>query len=313
MIYHEPVLLKESIEFLNLKKDGIYVDATLGGGGHAEAMLRNSQIKQVYAFDQDIDAIGFATERLNKYRNKLTMIKSNFEEMRTQLALHRVSGIDGILFDLGVSSYQINDAGRGFSFDKEAELDMRMDKQNETIAKDILKSLSVEELAKIFRELGEEQAAYKIALWIDAERKIKPIQTTQDLARIIEKNMRSNPVLVIKTKARIFQAIRIYINRELEVLDTAMEDAVNLLNQNGRLVAITYHSLEDKIVKTKINDAAKGCICPPTILKCMCNQKPRVKILTNKIVKPSEGEIQINRRARSAKLRAVEKLPGGLR
>lgn len=313
MIYHEPVLIKESIELLNLKKDGIYVDATLGGGGHTELILRNSQIKQVYAFDQDADAIEFASERLKKFKNKLTIIKSNFAQMRTKLALHKVSGIDGVLFDLGISSYQIDEAGRGFSFDRDAELDMRMDKQNETTAKELLNELSVEQLATIFREFGEEQSAHKIAQWIDIERKTKSIQTTQDLAGIIDKNIRSNPILVTKTKARIFQAIRIFINRELEVLDTAMEDAINLLNQHGRLVAISYHSLEDKIVKTKMKNASKGCICPITILKCMCGQKPRVKILTNKIVKPSDEEIKVNRRARSAKLRAVEKLPGGLR
>jgi 16S rRNA (cytosine1402-N4)-methyltransferase len=313
MTYHQPVLLKESLELLNLKKGGVYVDATLGGGGHTEAILKNSLIKQVYAFDQDEDAINYATERLKKYSNKLTILKVNFSEMRSKLAMEKVSGIDGVLFDLGISSHQIDEAGRGFSFDKNAELDMRMDRHTETTAKDILNNLSVNELSRIFREYGEEQNSYKIALWIDKGRKLQPLETTQDLAHIIESNMRGNPILVIKTKARIFQALRIYINHELEVLDTAIEDSINLLNPKGRLVVISYHSLEDRIVKTRMNQAAKGCICPKTILKCMCNQKPKVKIITNKVVKPSEGEQQSNSRSRSAKLRAVEKLEEDLK
>jgi 16S rRNA (cytosine1402-N4)-methyltransferase len=308
MNYHEPVLLNESIGLLNLKKGGVYVDATLGGGGHTEAMLKNSLIKQVYAFDQDEEAISYTSERLKKYSNKLTIIKANFSELRTTLALERIKGIDGALFDLGISSHQVDEAGRGFSFDKNAELDMRMDRSTETTAKTALNNLSVNELSRIFREYGEEQNSYKIAQWIDQGRKQKPLETTQDLAHIIENNMRGNPILVIKTKARIFQALRIYINRELEVLDTAIEDSINLLNPKGRLVVISYHSLEDRIVKTRMNQAAKGCICPKTILKCMCNQKPKVQIITSKVVKPSEGEQQSNSRSRSAKLRAVEKL-----
>jgi 16S rRNA (cytosine1402-N4)-methyltransferase len=308
MTYHVPVLLKESIEYLNLKKNGIYVDATMGGGGHTEAMFHNSLIKQVYAFDQDDDAIQYATQRLKKFSNKLTVIKSNFSEMRTRLALEKVKAVDGILFDLGISSHQIDEAERGFSFDKDAELDMRMDRQSEQTAKELLNGLSVEELSKIFREYGEEHNAYKIALWIDKGRKLKPLETTKDLADIIEENMRGNPILITKTKARIFQALRIYVNRELEVLDTAIEDAINFLNPKGRLIVISYHSLEDRIVKIRMSQAARGCICPKAILKCMCNQKPQVKIITNKVVKPSEGEQQNNSRSRSAKLRVVEKL-----
>jgi len=308
MTYHKPVMLKESIDLLNLKKDGIYVDATMGGGGHTEAMLKHSLIKQVYAFDQDEDAINYASDRLKKSINKLTIIKSNFADMRTRLALKKVKGIDGILFDLGVSSHQIDAAERGFSFGQDAPLDMRMDREAKTTAKDLLNSLSVEEMTKIFRDYGEEQAAYKIAQWIDKSRKSKPILTTNDLAGIIEQNLHTNPILVTKTKARIFQAMRIHLNGELEALETAMDDAINLLNSKGRIVVISYHSLEDRIVKNKLNNAAKGCICPKTILKCMCNQKPKVKILTNKVVKASEGEIETNSRARSAKLRAAEKL-----
>ena len=308
MTYHTPVMLKESIELLNLKQDGVYVDATLGGGGHTEVMLKHSLIRQVYAFDQDEDAIRYAGEKLKKSARKLTLIKSNFADMRTCLALKKVKTVDGVLFDLGVSSHQIDDAERGFSFDREAPLDMRMDKTSETTARDLLNTLSVVELARIFRIYGEEQAAGKIASWIDKSRNIKPLESTRDLVEIIERNLRTNPILVTKTKARIFQALRIYVNRELEALETAMDDAINLLNPQGRLVVISYHSLEDRIVKHRIGSAAKGCICPTTILKCMCNRKPRLRILTSKALKPSEGEIKANSRARSAKLRAAEKV-----
>ncbi len=308
MLYHKPVLLQESIELLNLRKGGIYVDATLGGGGHAEAILNNPLVKHVYAIDQDSDAISFASERLKPYLKKTTIIKANFEELRTQLALRKIKGIDGALFDLGVSSYQLDKGERGFSFDKDAQLDMRMDKQSDITVKEILNTLSVEDLTRIFRNYGEEQAAYKIAQWIDKERKIKQIETTHELCRIIDKNMRANPELITKTKARIFQSLRIHLNRELEVLQVTLNDALNLLNKHGRLVVITYHSLEDRIVKTTFAKAAKGCVCPKTILKCNCNQKEMVKLINNKAIKPSEEELKLNSRSRSAKLRAVEKL-----
>jgi len=307
-LFHQPVLLKESIDMLDLKQGGVYVDATMGGGGHTEAILKNSLVKHVYAFDQDAEAITYATERLNDYSSKLTIIKANFEDLRTQLALRKVNGIDGILFDLGVSSHQFDLAERGFSFDKNAMLDMRMDKQLDTTIKDVLNTLTVDEMTKIFRDFGEEQAAYKIANWISDQRKIEPINTTLDLSNIIDNNMRSNPVLILKTKSRIFQALRIYLNRELEVLQTALEDAVNILNPKGRIVVISYHSLEDRIVKTQFNKAAKGCICPTSILKCMCNQQSKILLISRKAIKPSDEEIRTNNRSRSAKLRAAEKV-----
>lgn len=311
MIYHSPVLLKESIGYLHLKKDGIYVDATLGGGGHSEAILKNSLISHVYAFDQDKDAIEYASTKLNKYKNKLTIIKANFAQMRTKLALNKVSQVDGVLLDLGVSSHQIDTADRGFSFQKEGLLDMRMDRDKKTTAGELLNSLSVGELTKIFREFGEENAAHQIAIWIDSARKQKAILTTEELGDVIEKRMRGNPIHITKTKARVFQALRIYLNSELKALEVALEDAINILASEGRLVVISYHSLEDRIIKQKFNNAARGCICPTSILKCMCNKKPKVKLVTKKFVEPSEEEIKINSRARSAKMRAVEKLSGG--
>jgi len=307
MQYHKPVLLKESIELLSLKQGSIFVDATLGGGGHTEAILRNTQVKHIYAIDQDSDALSYAAERLKPYSEKITYIKANFEELRTQLALRKVKGIDGILFDLGVSSHQLDEGARGFSFEKDATLDMRMNQQSPITVKELLNTLSVEVMTKIFRDFGEEQAAYKIAQWIDKERQSKKIETTQDLSNIIEKNMRSNPVLVIKTKARIFQALRIYLNRELEVLQVGLDDALNIMNPHGRIVVISYHSLEDRIVKTTFAKAAKGCICPMTIPVCMCNQKARIKLISKKAIKPSDEEQKTNSRSRSAKLRAVEK------
>lgn len=308
MIYHKPVLLKESMELLNIKRGGLYADATLGGGGHTDSILAEPKVEHVYGFDQDSEALAFSEERLRKYEDRVTLIKANFEEMRSKLALLKVKNLDGVIFDLGVSSRQIDSAERGFSFEENAELDMRMDRQTELKAKDVINQKSKEELAKIFRELGEEKAAYRIAQAIETARNKKPIETTKELSDIIEKQMRANPLLVTKTKARIFQALRIYVNRELEVLDNALEDAINLLNSGGRLVVISYHSLEDRIVKNRINYSAKGCLCPPVILKCVCGHHPKVKILTPKHIQPTEEEIQGNKRSRSAKLRAVEKI-----
>lgn len=308
MIYHTPVLLKESIDLLNLKKDGVYVDATLGGGGHSEAILQNSLVKHVYAFDRDEEAIEYASQRLQKYGQKLTIIKANFEEIRTQLALKRVKSVDGILFDLGVSSHQLDEASRGFSFERDGILDMRMDQSDEVLAKDVLNNATQEELTRIFRDYGEEKHAYQIAHWICSVRKINPINNTKDLSTLIDKNMRGNPAFVIKTKARIFQALRIYVNRELEALETTLEDSINLLNPGGRIVVIAYHSLEDRIVKTNMSKAAQGCICPKTVLKCVCNQTPKVKILTGKSLRPSMEEQIKNSRSRSARLRAAEKI-----
>ncbi len=313
MSYHVPVLLKESLELLQPKKGGTYIDATLGGGGHTEKLLKCHPVQRVFGFDQDKDSIAYAFQRLAQFHDRLTLIKSNFEHLRTNLALLRVSEIDGALFDLGVSSHQIDSASRGFSFDREGDLDMRMDQSAGKSAMEAVNTLSVSELARIIWENGEEKRAGQIARWIDKARQIKPIKTTQNLTAIIEKNMRANPALIIKTKARVFQALRIYLNRELEVLRIALEDTINLLKGEGRLVVISYHSLEDRIIKTTFSEAAKGCVCPKSVLKCVCNQKPRVRILTAKAVTPSTEELQKNVRARSAKLRAIEKIQRGIR
>jgi 16S rRNA (cytosine1402-N4)-methyltransferase len=245
---------------------------------------------------------------LTDHTAQLTLNQSNFSALRTELAYHKVKGIDGIIFDLGVSSHQLDTAHRGFSYDKAADLDMRMDKSLEINAADVLNKLSQEELANIFRVYGEEQAAFKIAGAITTARANQPIRTTGDLNAIIDSGMRGNPVYALKTKVRVYQAIRIYLNKELEVLQIALKDALNLLNPGGRIVVMSYHSLEDRIVKNILNDFAKGCICPPNVLKCVCNQVPRIRILTKKPIVATDSEVVANSRARSAKLRAAEKI-----
>jgi len=222
--------------------------------------------------------------------------------------LKKVKGIDGILFDFGVSSHQLDTASRGFSADKDGTLDMRMSDEMEQSAQEFLNQASKEEITKVLLQYGEEKVAARIAGWIVKYRAKKPLSNTSELSRLIEANLHINPAFVYKTKVRVFQALRIHINRELEVLKTGVQDAINLLNRGGRIVTLTYHSLEDKQVKTIFNKAVKGCICPPAALSCVCNQKPRLKLLTAKPLIPSPEEIQQNNRARSAKLRAAEKI-----
>lgn len=306
--FHQPVMLSECMRYLNVRPGHVYVDATLGGGGHSLRIFQSAAVGHVYGFDQDVDAIRHAKRVLTDHTAQLTLHQTNFSDLRTELAYHRVKGIDGVLFDLGVSSHQLDTAQRGFSYDKAADLDMRMDKSIEINAVDVLNKLSQEELARIFREYGEEQAAYKIAGAITTARASQPIRTTGDLNAIIDSGMRGNPVYALKTKVRIYQAIRIYLNKELEVLQIALKDALNLLNPGGRIVVMAYHSLEDRIVKNTLNEFAKGCICPPNVLKCVCNQVPRIRVLTKKPIIAADAEVTANSRARSAKLRAAEKI-----
>ncbi len=306
--FHEPVMLSEAISLMNVKSGGVYVDTTLGGGGHTRGILQHLKAGHVYGFDQDAQAVNQAKQNLKEYLDKLTFYQTNFSQLRTNLALDRIKTVDGVLFDLGMSSFQIDAKSRGFSYDADAPLDMRMNADEPISARDVINTASKEELTRIITNYGEEKAAGKIALWIIAERENKPIETTGELSRLIEKKIRGNPVNVLKTKMRVFQAIRIVVNNELDVLQTALTDAVNILNPGGRIVVISYHSLEDKITKYVFNRFAKGCICPPKSLKCICGKIPKLKILTSKPVLPSQEEQQKNRRSRSAKLRAAEKL-----
>jgi len=296
------------IELLNLRAGKVYVDATLGGGGHALAMYQKEPGIRLYAFDQDMEAIRTAEKTLKGHDPVL--IHSNFSQLRTQLAYNKVKGIDGILFDLGVSSHQLDDAGRGFSFDKDATLDMRMDTSAELDARKLINSYSVQALAKIFKEYGEENGAGRIARAIEKEREKGEICTTGQLARVIESVAGTGSKESLKTKVRIFQAIRIAVNDELNALNIALADAINLLNPGGRIVVMSYHSLEDRIVKNAFRLAATGCICPPAIIRCVCNHHKQLELICRKPITASMQETNENIRSRSAKLRAAEKVMG---
>ncbi|MDO9577969.1 MAG: 16S rRNA (cytosine(1402)-N(4))-methyltransferase RsmH [Candidatus Cloacimonadales bacterium] len=302
--YHVPVLLKESVDALALQPNGIYVDATLGGGGHAEYILTSQPKIRLFAFDQDEDSLTQTRHLAEEYPN-LTIIRDNFVNLRTCLALERIKKIDGILFDLGVSSHQINQPERGFSFSLDGKLDMRMDTSAEMTAFDIINHFDPYELKKIFLEYGEEKEAGKIAKAIAEARQNKQLETTLELADIIDKSVFSKQK--IKAKARVFQALRIYINGEMEVLQTALSDAVKMLNPGGRVVVISYHSLEDRIVKKFFQYEEKECVCPSNFPQCVCDKKSTLKILTRKPLQPAEDEINRNPRARSAKMRFAER------
>lgn len=304
--FHTPVMAEACLKMLNLAKGKIYVDATLGGGGHALAMYKKEPGIRLYAFDQDPDALDYASEVLSGY--DATLIHSNFRHLRTELAYRRVKGIDGILFDLGVSSHQLDSTERGFSLDKDAELDMRMDKESELSAKKVLNSYSEYHLARIFKEYGEEDAAKRIARAILAARARQDIQSTLELAKIIESVVGKGTKESLKSKVRIFQALRIEVNDELNALKEVLTDAINLLNPGGRIAVMSYHSLEDRIVKNVFKEAATQCICPPAIILCVCEHSKQLRIVNNKPITASEEELAANPRARSAKLRVAEKV-----
>lgn len=302
--YHQTVLLKESIDALNLKKNGVYVDATLGGGGHTREILRRKESVKVFAFDRDADAILRARKLFNDEK-RIQIFQDNFLNLRTKLALNFIKKIDGIIFDLGVSSHQFDVPERGFSFSLEGELDMRMGKQTALTAKQVVNSYPVKQLREIFWEFGEEKESYRIARGIAREREKREINTTRELAEIIDKNTYSSHKL--KAKARIFQALRIYINEELAALKTALNDSLHLLKHQGRMVVISYHSLEDRIVKNFFKYQNLDCVCPPEFPQCCCDKVSRLKIITKKPIVPTKTEIDTNKRARSAKMRIGEK------
>ncbi len=303
-MYHIPVMLKETLEGLNLKTGGIYVDATAGGGSHSEAILKSHPNITLYSFDQDMDAINHIKDRIGDTYKGLTLIHDNFKNIWTRLSLLKIQQVDGILFDLGVSSYQIDKDERGFSFSIDADLDMRMNRNNERTAYDIVNNCSVEELKSMFFQYGEEREAARIAYGIGEARKLKEIRTTEELARIIDMNTRSHQKM--KAKARIFQAIRIYLNDEINALKKALNDAIPLLKPGGRLVVISYHSLEDRVTKQIMKQASIDCICPPGFPHCVCDKQSTLKIITRKPLLPTAAEIAENSRARSAKMRIAE-------
>lgn len=305
---HYSVLLKESVDYLNVSEDGIYADATLGGGGHSYEIL-NRGAKKLIGIDQDKEAIKAASERLECFGDKLIAVNRNFSEINDILDDLGIDKLDGAVMDLGVSSYQLDNAERGFSYMHDAPLDMRMNRDNPKSAYDVVNGYSESELTKIFYEYGEEKWSARIAKFIAERRNEKEIKTTGELSEIIKAAIPKAARMEGGHPAkRVFQAIRIEVNGELEILKRAVCDFVNALKPGGVLSVITFHSLEDRIVKKAFQELAKGCVCPKSFPVCVCGKKPEVKILTTKPILPSEKELEENSRSKSAKLRVVVKL-----
>ena len=305
---HKSVLLDETIEGLAIKPDGIYVDGTLGGGGHSYQICRNlSKQGRLIGIDQDDAAIEAATKRLEEFADRVTIVRSNYCNMKNVLQDLGIEKVDGIVLDLGVSSYQLDTVERGFSYKYDTDLDMRMDRRQTLTAKDIVNNYSEKELFRIFRDYGEEQFSQNIAKHIVRNRQEKEIQTTFELNEIIKAaipaKMRTNG----HPSKRVFQAIRIECNKELDVLRDTMDTMVELLNPQGRLSIITFHSLEDRIVKSAFRKYENPCTCPPEFPVCVCGKKPLGKSVSRKPILPSKEELEVNSRSKSAKLRVFEK------
>lgn len=306
---HVSVLLNECLEGLNIKENGIYVDGTLGGAGHSSEILKRlSKEGRLIGIDQDTDALKAAKERLKDYSN-VTFVHSNFSNIENVLNNLNIDGVDGILMDLGVSSYQLDEGERGFSYMKDAPLDMRMNRENDFSAYNVVNEYSEEDLYRIIRDYGEEKFAKRIASFIVENRQEKNIETTLELVEIIKnaipaKARREGP----HPAKRTFQAIRIEVNSELSILNKTIEYGVEKLNKGGRMAIITFHSLEDRIVKNKFRDLAVSCRCPKEFPVCVCGEKAKVKIISRKAIEPTKEEVEINPRSRSAKLRVIEKL-----
>lgn len=306
---HTSVLLEETIEGLKIKPEGIYVDGTLGGGGHSEEIARRlGNSGRLIGIDQDEAAIIAAGKRLEKFSDKVTIVRSNYRNTKEVLSSLGIAGIDGMMLDLGVSSYQLDTEERGFSYRFDTPLDMRMDLRQSFSARDIVNDYDEMELYRIIRDYGEDKFAKNIAKHIVMARQKKPIETTGELNDIIK------AAIPAKMRAegghpskRTFQALRIECNKELEVLKESLEELIDLLNPGGRLCVITFHSLEDRIVKTAFKKAADPCICPPGFPVCVCGRISRGKVITGKPILPSEEELRENSRSKSAKLRIFEK------
>ena len=307
---HVSVLLDECIENLNIKEDGVYVDCTMGGAGHSKEIVKRLSDKGLFiGFDQDKNAIATAKERLAEYSDRVRFVHSNFENIKEELEKIGVYKIDGVLADLGVSSHQLDEADRGFSYMHDAPLDMRMDVRKNFSAYDVVNTYSEEQLAKIIRDYGEDNWAKRIAKFIVEERQEKPIENTGELVEVIKK--------AIPKKARIdgphpakrtFQAIRIEVNNELGVINKMIEDAVSMMNKGGRVCIITFHSLEDRIVKTIFRKNENPCTCPSDFPVCVCGKKSKGKVITRKPILPGETEMEENPRSKSAKLRIFERV-----
>ncbi len=306
---HISVLLNESVNMLSVDPDGIYVDGTLGGGGHSELIARQLKGGRLIGIDRDKNAITAASERLTPYKNVFTAVHSNFSDIKDILKNLNINQIDGAILDLGVSSHQLDEGERGFSYNIDARLDMRMNQEAELSAYEVVNTYSEEDLKRIIYAYGEERFAPAIARNIVKARENKPIKTTFELSDIIKGAMPVSARYADKHPAkRTFQAIRIEVNGELEILEKAIRDFVSVLKTGGVLAIITFHSLEDRIVKTVFNDLASGCSCPKSFPVCVCGKTPTVKLQTKKPVVSGEEELKINNRAHSAKLRAIIKL-----
>ena len=307
---HQPVLLEECLAGLRIRPDGIYVDGTLGRAGHSLEIVRRLKTGRLIALDRDETALAAARERLADYMDRVTLVHTNFSALGQVLAERNLQGkVDGMLFDLGVSSPQLDEGERGFSYMRDAPLDMRMDTTADLTARDVVNTWSEEELRRILSAYGEERYAARIAGAICRRREKRPIETTLELVDIIKGAM---PPQALREKQhpakRSFQAIRIAVNDELGSVEKVMADAIPLLNPGGRLAVITFHSLEDRIVKNAMAEAAKGCTCPPNFPVCVCGKKPQVKLISRKPIVSGAAELAENPRARSAKLRVCEKL-----
>ena len=307
--FHISVLLHECLDGLNIKPDGIYVDGTLGGAGHSSQIAARLTTGRLIGIDRDPVALKAAGERLAPYQDRVTLVHSNFCEVKQILQDLQIPGVDGILLDLGVSSPQLDDGARGFSYMADAPLDMRMNSGDALNAHTVVNTWPYEELKRILYDYGEERYAPQIASAICRRREAAPIETTLELVDVIRSAM---PASALREKQhpakRSFQAIRIAVNDELGSVEKVMTDAVECLNPGGRLAVITFHSLEDRIVKNGMAEAARGCTCPPNFPVCVCGKKPKVKLISRKPIVASQEELDANPRSRSAKLRVCEKL-----
>lgn len=303
---HIPVLLNETIDGLNINENGIYVDGTAGGGGHSAEILSHLKDGKLVSIDQDPDAIRYVRERFKDNPNSI-IIKGNFSDMKELLNARGIYCVDGVMLDIGVSSHQLDTSERGFSFHEDAPLDMRMSQSGQSAA-DLVNTLSYAELARIINNYGEEKYASSIARNIVKAREEKRIETTLELAQIIKNSVPQKVRRDTHPARKTFQALRIAVNRELEVLEKGLDDAFELLSSGGRLAVITFHSLEDRIVKQKMAHWCEGCTCPKDFPVCVCGNKPKAKLINRKPIIAGEQELELNVRSRSAKLRVCEKL-----
>lgn len=305
---HVPVLLTETIESLNIKRNGIYVDCTIGGGGHSyEIAKRLSEDGRLIGIDQDTCALKAASERLKEFSN-VTYVHDNFYNIDSILRELEIKKVDGIMMDLGVSSYQLDESERGFSYMKDAPLDMRMNRDNKFSAYDVINTYSEDELYSVIKNYGEEKFARRIVRLILEKRAEEPIKTTGELVEIIRRAVPKKFQTKGHPAKKTFQAIRIEVNKELDILNKAVDDSIEFLNEGGRLSIITFHSLEDRKIKVKFKELENPCTCPPDFPICVCGKKPLIKIITKKPIEPSEKEKEVNSRSKSAKLRVAQKI-----